>query len=167
MSENQQPSLPKASRPYMPGDGVLPADQGKGLLPWNWAVEHLQAARTYFVSTVQADGQPHTMPVWGAWLDEGFCFITGKHSRKARNLEANPRCTVTVERNEETVVVEGTAAMHSDPDLLQRFKAVYSPKYEWDMQGFEEPIWVVKPHKVFAFIASGDDFAGTATRWIF
>ena len=32
---------PTASRPHMPGYGILDADRGKGLLPWSWAKERL------------------------------------------------------------------------------------------------------------------------------
>jgi hypothetical protein len=33
---------PRATRPYMPGYGLLDATQGTGLLPWSWAVERLE-----------------------------------------------------------------------------------------------------------------------------
>ena len=32
---------PHASRPYMPGYGLLGPDEGTGLLPWSWAEERL------------------------------------------------------------------------------------------------------------------------------
>ncbi len=35
---------PRASRPYMPGYGILDAASGKGLLPWSWASERLAKA---------------------------------------------------------------------------------------------------------------------------
>jgi hypothetical protein len=53
----------------MPGYGVLPADQGSGLLPWSWALERLRNARNYWLTTVWPDGRPHVMPVWAVWLD--------------------------------------------------------------------------------------------------
>lgn len=160
-------SQPEASRPHMPGYGILPEDQGKGLLSWGWATERLEKARNYLISTVLPDGMPHTMPVWGVWLDEGVCFSTGAQSRKARNLAVNPQCNVTVDLIDETIILEGTAAISSNPDLIRRFKAAYAPKYGWDMEGFSDPVWVVHPQKAFAFIAAGEDFAGTATRWRF
>jgi len=59
---------PSASRPYMPGYGLLDAAQGAGLLPWSWAVERLQRSHDYWVATVRPDGRPHVMPVWGVWM---------------------------------------------------------------------------------------------------
>src|SRR5207253_8293175 len=97
---------PRASRPHMPGYGILLADKGKGLLPWSWATERLSNARTYWVSTARPDGNPHSMPVWGVWLDEAFYFSTGNQSRKARNLEENPNCVIGCELREDQIVLE-------------------------------------------------------------
>ena len=59
---------PRASRPDMPGYGILAAEAGRGLLPWSWAAERLAKARTYWLATTRPDGRPHAMPVWGVWL---------------------------------------------------------------------------------------------------
>ena len=64
----------------------------KGLLPWKWAEERLQASHNYYVMTVRPDATPHAMPVWGVWVDDRFYFSTGAQSRKARNLAANASC---------------------------------------------------------------------------
>src|SRR5262245_3896748 len=57
---------PLAGRPLMEGYGV--PEHEEGLLPWSRAEEKLAAAKNYWVSTVSDGGQPHAMPVWGAWL---------------------------------------------------------------------------------------------------
>ena len=59
----------RADRPFMPGYGVLPADQGSGLLPWAEAERRLTASHDFWCATVRPDGRPHVMPVWGVWLD--------------------------------------------------------------------------------------------------
>ena len=59
---------------------------------WSWAVERLTSSRNYFAATVRPDGRPHSMPVWGVWLDDAFWFNTGGESRKAKNLAANAHC---------------------------------------------------------------------------
>ena len=58
---------PVASRPFLPGYGVLPSDEGSGLLPWEWAEERLTASEHYWCATVRPDGRPHLMPIWGLW----------------------------------------------------------------------------------------------------
>ena len=158
---------PRAARPHMPGYGIEPAEGRKGLLPWSWAEARLAAAHNYWVATARPDGRPHVMAVWGVWLDGAFYFSTGRDSRKARNLAADPRCVVCTERADEAVVVEGEAAEATDPDELRRFVEVYRQKYDWEMDPAAGPYFVVRPVVVFGFIEHGDEFTRTATRWTF
>jgi general stress protein 26 len=157
-------SGPRAGRPHMPGYGVVDAHGGKGLLPWSWAVDLLSKARNYWFVTTRPDGRPHAMPVWGVWLASRFYFSTGGQSRKAKNIAANPRCVVGLDRDLDAVVVEGLAGLVAGVKLRQQFIDAYAVKYDWDMTGFEEPVFVVRPLVVFGFAEGLEE---TATRWIF
>lgn len=139
------PLDPQASRPHMPGYGIADAGGGKGLLPWSWASERLEKAHNYFVSTTRPDGGPHTMPVWGVWLDQAFYFSTGRQSRKARNLVANPSCVVCPERGDEAVIVEGVAEEVTDPAVFRRFAEAYYKKYQWKVEPSQDPVYAVRP----------------------
>src|SRR5690348_15908152 len=86
---------PIAARPYMPGYGTLPADQGRGLLPWSWAEERLVSSHDFWLATVTPDGAPHLMPVWAIWRGGALWFSSANGSRKARNLTAQPRCSLS------------------------------------------------------------------------
>lgn len=158
---------PSASRPHMPGYGILDAASGRGLLPWTWAEERLTAAHNYFVVTTRPDGGPHAMPVWGVWLDGAFYFSSGRHSRKVRNLAVDPRCVVCPEGAAEAVILEGAAAEATDPALLKRVYAAYQAKYGMDMSGMGEPFFEVHPRVVFGLMENEPDFTGAATRWEF
>ena len=152
-----------ASRPYMPGYGVLPADEGEGLLPFEWAEERLRDARNYWVATVGPHG-PHLMAVWGVWIDRQFVFSTGRESRKARNLASDPHCVVAPEGAAEEIVVEGVA---EEIAVTDAFVEAYREKYDFDITSLDEPVFAVTPGKVIALIEVEEHFAGTATRWIF
>lgn len=156
---------PKASRPYAPGYGIKGPKEGSGLLPWSWAVERLRKGHNYWIATTRPDGRPHAMPVWGLWLDDAIYFSTGRQSRKAQNLAANPNCVVCPEGARQAVVVEGRAAEVKDSATLKRFAAAYQKKYHWDMSDFKEPVFVVRPRVVFGM--KERDFFGSATRWAF
>ena len=161
---------PKASRPQMPGYGVYEPTQGKGLLPWSWAVERLERSHNYWLATTRPDGSPHAMPVWGVWVDDQFYFSTGSSSRKARNLAANPRCVVTTESGAQAVIVESTACETALADLPASVAVAYQTKYAMPLDPQLGPIFIVRPHTVFGFIEGGDepdDFVSTATRWQF
>ena len=157
---------PNASRPDMPGYGILEMNAGRGLLPWSWATERLAKARNYWLASTRPDGRPHAMPVWGVWFDQQFYFSTGLQSRKARNLAANPHCVVGIELADEAISMEGIVNRVTDAVAIQHFVEVYSPKYGWDMTGFAEPLYVVRPTVVFAFMSGTGEFTGSATRWV-
>lgn len=157
---------PIADRPHMPEYGILPPDRGRGLLPWGWAVERLAANHNYWIATTRADGSPHLMAVWGVWLEDRFCFSTARTSVKARNLRRNPSCAVSTESGAEAVIVEGSAEAVGEGSLRSRIEAAYSKKYG---EGFpdDSDLLAVRPRTVFAFIETGEDFVGAATRWRF
>jgi len=150
----------------MPGYAILPADAGRGLLPWSWAEERLRRARNYWVSTVRADGRPHAMAVWGVWEDGAFFFSTGAKSRKARNLARDPRCVVTTDDAAEAVIVEGRAELVEDAGVLGPVSRRYTAKYA---EGYppDSHVYRVRPEVAFGFIESETEFAGAATRWRF
>jgi len=154
----------------MPGYG-LPKDN-EGLLPWKWAEDRLKKSHNYWITTVKPDGSPHTMVVWGLWLNGEFLFSTGRRSRKARNLVENLRCVVCTEKASEAVILEGLAEEAADVALRRKFLALYQRKYAWDMSSFEEdilslkePIYAVRP--MVAFGLDERKFLNTATRWRF
>ena|SRR5437588_3314316 len=154
---------PCATRPYMPGYGV-PKGR-KGILPWSWAEQRLKKSHNYWITTVRPDGSPHTMVIWGLWIDGAFYFSTGQESRKAKNLACNPKCIVCTENSSEAVVVEGEARrVHDSPDL--KFFARYEKKYDWDMSEMQkEPIYAVRPRVAFGLYEK--KFQNAATRWNF
>jgi hypothetical protein len=156
---------PIASRPEMPGYGIVEANAGKGLLPWSWAVERLSNSHNYFLSTTRPNGRPHCMPVWAVWIDEGLCFSTGVTSVKARNLAANPRCVVTTENADHAVILEGVARTIEQPEFVRagELYAVKYPPYKLDPN--LGPIFVVEPRIVFGMIEN--EMVDTATRWVF
>jgi nitroimidazol reductase NimA-like FMN-containing flavoprotein (pyridoxamine 5'-phosphate oxidase superfamily) len=158
----------KASRPHMPDYGILPADEGEGLLPWEWAAERLSISHNYLVATTRPNGRPHVMPVWGLWLDNAFYFSTGRQSRKARNLGANPYCVVSTDRADEAVIVEGVAEEIADRASLKTFYEVYKEKYDWDLEqmGFDkEPVYAVRPSVIFG--VRERDFTSSVTLWTY
>lgn len=161
------PEEPTATRPHMPGYGLLAADDGAGVLPWSWATERLTAARTYWVATTRPDGRPHAMPVWGVWLDSRFYFSSGAGSRKARNLAEQPACVIGIELGDDALSVEGLAVLVTDAAERDRVLACYGAKYAQDLARFAEPLYRVIPAVVFGFATAAGGFTGSATRWVF
>lgn len=118
---------PHPERPWMPGYEVAPGTTG--LLSWEWAERRLVDARRYWLATVHPAGRPHLMAVWAIWWEGRLWFSTGGRSRKSLNLEADARCSVSSERADEAVIIEGTAERITDDPTLQRLVVVYADKY--------------------------------------
>lgn len=163
-------SGPFADRPYMPGYGILPPDRGSGLLPWSEAERRLTVAHDYWCATVRSDGSPYVMPVWGVWLDGRVWFSSSLRSRKARNLAADPRCSMTVDDARDPVVVDGVVERVLDRGRIAAFLAAANAKYDESLTlEFLDPAvngtFVLRPRRVIAL--SGKDFVGSPTRWTF
>ena len=104
--------------------------------------------------------------VGSEWLDDDrFYFSTSRTSVKARNLAANPRCVVCPSDGEEAVIVEGVAAELNERERLATVAQLYHQKYDWDLAGQGDPLWVVRPRVVFGQIE--ETFTKSATRWQF
>lgn len=77
-------------------------------------------ARSTWLVTVNADGGPHVTAVGALWLEGAFWFQTGTGTRKQRNVERDPRCTVAVSVSGADIVVEGTAARVTEAGAVAR-----------------------------------------------
>jgi general stress protein 26 len=137
------------------------------MLPWSWATERLEKARNYWVSTTRPNGRPHSMPVWGIWLDGAFYFGSGRESAKTRNLAANPAIVVHLESGDETVILEGLAEQVLDSELERRVDENYGPKYSFtpDSSGESDPWFVVRPKRAYAWTESR--YPSSATQFDF
>ena len=154
---------PKASRPRMLGYGV--PKSMKGALSWEWAEKRLRESHNYWLTSVTGNGAPHTMPVWGIWLDGAYYFSTGAGTRKARNLQQNAKCVVCNENAEEAVIVEGLAQQLKKDEIPKPAFTDYKSKYDWELDPQRGPVWVVRPKTVFAMPEKA--FPEGATRWKF
>ena len=148
----------------MPGYGITDVNSGDGLLPWSWAVERLSNTQNYFLSTVRSDGRPHVMPIWSVWRAGAFYFSTGKTSVKARNLVENPRCVLCAGGADEAAILEGIADVVTSRPALKKFGVAYIAKYNFDISGMNEPVYVIHPRVVFGQIEK--TFTKSATRWV-
>ncbi|RMI28507.1 pyridoxamine 5'-phosphate oxidase family protein [Streptomyces triticirhizae] len=145
--------------------------------PWSAAVELLENAEVFWLSTVRPDGRPHVTPLLAIWRDGRAYFTTGAAERKARNLAVNPAVVLTTGRNALAegldVTVEGVAAPVTDAAVLRRLAASYAAKYgpDWAFgvgdgvlthdEGGEALLFEVTPVRAFGF-AKG---AYAQTRW--
>jgi PPOX class probable F420-dependent enzyme len=48
------------------------------------------------IATLMPDGAPHSVPVWIDLEGDNLVILTGPGSRKARNLERDPRVAISI-----------------------------------------------------------------------
>ena len=162
---------PVRSRPLLPRDYGVPEVED-GMVAWDWAVEQLTAARSYWFCTTRPDGRPHAMPAWAVWVDDTLYFDGSPETRRARNLARNSAITVHLESAEQVVVLEGDALEAGKPDagLAARLVAAFEAKYAatddyhpapttWDNGG----LWRLQPRVAFGWT----EFPRALTRWRF
>jgi len=108
------------------------------------------------VSTTRKDGRPHSVPVWGIWLDNSFYFETTPSTVKGRNLARNPSIVVHTQDGYDTVIVEGTVSREKNPEVMRRLKKGYKAKYDytpdWARPGGDS-VYRVEPKVVHAWKA--------------
>jgi PPOX class probable F420-dependent enzyme len=155
-----------AGRPdVISGYGI--STEAEGQLDLDWAIQRLTEKRNYWVCTTRADGRPHSMPVWGLWLDDAVWFSTDPDSCKGRNLAARPQLVIHLESGDEVVVVEGTAEYVEGTNLPAAFVPAYKAKYGHELDPSEPNFgfYRVAPKTLLAWRES--DFPTSATRFTF
>ena len=74
---------------------------------------------------MRPDGRPHSARIGAAWYDGNVYFQTGQQTRKARNLEVNPACTLSASLTGIDLVFEGLAERITDGPTLEAVTAVW------------------------------------------
>jgi nitroimidazol reductase NimA-like FMN-containing flavoprotein (pyridoxamine 5'-phosphate oxidase superfamily) len=148
--------------------------EAKQPVDWRQVEDALARAELYWLTTVRKDGRPHTTPLVGEWVDDGFVFCTGPDEQKAHNLMHSTAVTVTTGINTWNdgldVVVEGHAERLTGLETMTRLADAIRGKYdgEWDFTPHEDGfghtdhsgdshvahVFLVPPAKVLAFAKS-------------
>lgn len=74
---------------------------------------------TCWLTSVDDDAAPHTNGIGAVWHDGAFWFVTGRTTRRGRNLARDPRCTLSVSTTEFDLVIEGAAEIVKDRAKLE------------------------------------------------
>jgi general stress protein 26 len=166
--KKQPPDPPgcRAGLPHVPADYGLKAR--KKYLPFTHAEERLTKSRNYWICSARPDGRPHSIPVWGFWIDGAVYFGTGRASRKARNLAHNAAVSIHLDSGDDVVILEGTAVevALSDKSTIKKVDAASRVKYKMPLMVAPEVVlYSVRPRVVLAWTEK--DFPNNATRWEF
>ena len=76
--------------------------------------DRLQTESIVWITTVTADGQPQSSPVWFLWADGNMLVYAQPRSWKVRNIQANPRVSLHLNSDDaggQIATFEGTAVV--------------------------------------------------------
>jgi hypothetical protein len=170
--EPRREAEPRTDRGVMP-EGYRTTGP-KGMIPWEKTRALLTAASSYWLVTVDADGKPHLVGQWGAWIGDRWYFEGSVETRWSRNLTREPRIAMGAERGTAAVMVEGRAERVTgvDRETAVAITRQYGRKYgrlfdyrpkpeQWQDGGG----YVLVPTKIFTWDVRG--FPRTVTRYRF
>jgi hypothetical protein len=134
-----------------------------GTIGWEVSSGKMAIARNYWVVTVDPHGNPHTVPVWGVWMDDRLYFGMDTASQKGRNIAANPRVVVHLESGDDVVLLHCDVATEAGSAVRERVFATYREKYSMPSDFSFDPVMCAIPYRGFAWLEA--DFPRTATRY--
>jgi hypothetical protein len=161
---------------------VINLGKADGLPPVDWAsvVDQLDArsvpapdaanSRTTWLTTVNEDGSPHVTAVGALWFEGAFWFQTGR-TRKARNVERDPRCSVALSIRDADVVIEGDASRVTQPAAVARIAKAWADQ-GWPAEPEQTGSGITAPsthppkdHRRGTCTASGHARPPSSLRW--
>jgi PPOX class probable F420-dependent enzyme len=92
-----------------------------------------------WLTTVTAEGQPQTFPIWFLWQDGTLLIYSDRRAKRNANIAANPRVSFHLDatpKGGDVLVIEGTARIDQDapdPAANAAYLARYGP---WITESF-------------------------------
>jgi PPOX class probable F420-dependent enzyme len=96
------------------------------------ADRRLHSEPVVWLTTVRADGQAQSIPVWFLWDGSTFLLYSQPGAQKVRNVTVNPKVSLHLSDNgagDDVVTFEGTAAVEPGTPRADRVGG-YLAKYE-------------------------------------
>jgi hypothetical protein len=144
------------------------------MLTWVAVRRIFRAARYLWISTTGADGSPHLVEQWCAWVDDTLFFEGSERTRWARNLARDPRLAFGVQVGDRAAYGQAVVDVARGLDravaakIARQYAAKYGPDFDYRppvAQYVEGPIFRARPEKIIAFDVRR--FNTSATRFTF
>ena len=103
--------------------------QTRGFIPFSKIDIWLRGFRSIWLATTRPNGRPHAVPVWYLWDGEHIYFAAEGKSQKGRNLAHQAAVVVHAGDGDDTIILEGTAEIVSDPEEWSTINIAYGEKY--------------------------------------
>jgi hypothetical protein len=144
------------------------------MLEWTEVERILRSGRFYWISTTDADGRPHLVQQWGAWVDDHLYFEGSERTHWAHNLARDQRVAFGTQTGTRALFGQGMVEVVRGvvPDVARRIAAQYTRKYgrTFDYrpkasQYEKGHVFRATPSKIIAFDVKR--FTASGTRFTF
>ena len=144
------------------------------MLEWSDAERILRGGRFYWISTTDANGRPHLVQQWGAWIEGQLYFEGSERTHWARNLARDPRVAFGTQIGTRAAFGQGTVEVvrGAEPRIAKLIAKQYTAKYGKTYDYRPKPkqyetghVFRARPSKVIAFDVK--HFNASGTRFTF
>jgi hypothetical protein len=144
------------------------------MLAWIDVEKILRNGRYYWISTTDADGRPHLVQQWGAWVDDHLYFEGSERTHWAQNLARDARVAFGTQTGTRALFGQGTVEVvrGAAPSIAKRIAGQYTRKYGriFDYRPKAEQyqrghVFRATPSKIIAFDVK--HFTASGTRFTF
>ena len=144
------------------------------MLEWSDVEKILRGGRYYWISTTDADGRPHLVQQWGAWVDGHLYFEGSERTHWALNLARDARVAFGTQTGTRALFGQGTVDVVRgvEPALAKDIASQYASKYGRTFDYRPKPeqyqkghVFRARPSKIIAFDVK--HFTASGTRFTF
>lgn len=127
-------------------------------LGWEEVRKELEAAQTYWVTSVRPNGRPHIVPRDGIWLDDSWYYGGSPTTIHNRNVERNPAVVMHIGDGLKAIIVEGNSVyIYPQLEIAELLSEINNSKYaHYGMKTSAETYtergtWALKARRILAW----------------
>ncbi len=128
------------------------------ILDWVDIRQELEAAQTYWITSVRPNGRPHAVPRDGIWLDDTWYYGGSPETVHNRNVERNPAVVMHIGDGLRAIIVEGNAVyVYPEHATAEQLAEINNSKYaHYGMKTTadtytERGTWALKARRILAW----------------
>ncbi|MEP6693007.1 MAG: pyridoxamine 5'-phosphate oxidase family protein [Chloroflexota bacterium] len=144
------------------------------MLEWKDVESILRNGRYWWISTTDADGRPHLVQQWAAWVEDNLYFEGSERTHWAQNLARDARVAFGTQTGTRALFGQGSVDVVRgvEPKLAKLIAAQYARKYGRTFDYRPKPkqyekghVFRATPSKIIAFDVK--HFTASGTRFTF
>lgn len=144
------------------------------MLAWSDAESILRNGRYYWIATTDADGRPHLVQQWAAWVEDRLYFEGSERTRWARNLARDPRVAFGTQTGTHATFGQGTVdfvrglTLDVAKSIASQYARKYGRTFDYRPKAAKYETGLVfraTPSKIIAFDVK--HFTASGTRFTF